>query len=275
MPTAREAQLKFCTSCAEEIDASARFCWHCGAPVGTRKRRARNNDKIHGRDRHLPERAEIAPHAPSRIDAPPDDAGAPRAAILKGLPKADALRLIVRSVIKSGAKSLAISAAVLGPGFVLLFAGYELLGIVWLFVGAFGQMAWTYRKPWRLGLVSCLIPPVAVGTIYVIQLWLFESVAPPPTWVAAAMAGGGVLGWLRGREHVVYREGSAIFAQRTHAYLVIWAAAFGITQLLGFVTRETLLLHSGLVAGAFTTAMLAVVSIALLSRWNVLSTTTA
>lgn len=271
-PTAKEAHVKFCTSCRAELSQSARYCPHCRTPTGT-SNRARADGKADRRDRPQtpPERA----RAPSRIDRPADDAGAPGAGALNGLPKADALRLIAKSIVKSGAKSLIVSAAVLGPGLVLLLAGHAFLGTVWLFVGAFGQMAWTYRKPWRLGLVTCLIPPVSVGAIYAIQLWLFEATALPLEWVAAAAAGGGVLGWFRGQAHEVYHEGRAIFAQRTQAYLFIWAAAFGTTQLLGFVTREALVLRSGLVTGAFTTAMLAVVSIALLNRWNTLAAKSA
>ena len=26
----------FCTKCGKEIDENARFCWHCGSPVGSK-----------------------------------------------------------------------------------------------------------------------------------------------------------------------------------------------------------------------------------------------
>ena len=104
--------------------------------------------------------------------------------------KANLLRRAALSVLKAGAKSLAISALVLGPGFALLLADQPILGMVWLFVGSFGLMAWTYRKPWRVGWVSALIPPLAAGACYAIQLLLFGADAPPMPLVAAAIGVG-------------------------------------------------------------------------------------
>ena len=72
------------------------------------------------------------------------------------------IRSILWACSKSLAKSLALSVAVIAPGAVLADNPQTVvLGVLWLFVGSFGLMAWTYRKPWRLGLISCLLPPLA------------------------------------------------------------------------------------------------------------------
>ncbi|MGE0629674.1 MAG: hypothetical protein AB7O43_17835 [Hyphomicrobiaceae bacterium] len=167
---------------------------------------------------------------------------------------------------KAAGKSMALSAAVLGPGLLLLALGQVMFGTIWLFVGSFAMVAWTYRRPWRLGLASCLIPPIAAGLCYMVQLILFANAQLPFLLVFGGVLAGCAAGWIRAQTHEVYLESGQYFAQRSIAYLAIWAAAFGVTQLLGLLASNVWLIRAGLVTGAFSTAMLAVVSIVVLRK---------
>lgn len=176
--------------------------------------------------------------------------------------RSEKIKTIARAAAKGIAKSVALSLAVLGPGFVMLIMGMTVLGMLWLFVGSFAMMAWSYRKPWRLGAIACLIPPAAAAICYALQLLLFGVAAPPLVLIAGAGVAGLAVGFWRAGTHEVKRdESGAIIAERTIGYLLVWAVAYGATQLLGFVAISELAIRAGLITGAFTTAMLAMVSI--------------
>jgi hypothetical protein len=83
-----------------------------------------------------------------------------------------------------------------------------------------------------------------------------------------AVTAGVLVGWVRGRAHEVYEKDGGIVAQRTTLYLGVWAAAYGITQLFGVIPNNIVLTRGGLITGAFTTTMLAVVAIVLLMERN-------
>ncbi len=242
--------MAFCKQCGIELSKDVQFCTGCGSKLESA------------------ETANAAEQTTVEINRTPHDANVPETSVFKKLPKQDAVKLIVKSASKALVKSLALSAAVLGPGFLALMNGAIMLGMIWLFVGSFGLMAWSYRKPWRLGAISCLIPPIAAGCCYLVQLWLFGSAMPPLWAVLLAVGAGAALGFMRGKAHSVYEENGSLFAQRTVAYLAIWVVCYGTTQLLGLMVRETFLVQGGLVSGAFSTAMLAMVSVMLLMRRN-------
>lgn len=175
--------------------------------------------------------------------------------------RSEKIKTIARAAAIGITKSVALSLAVLGPGFVMLIMGMTVPGMLWLFVGSFAMMAWTYRKPWRLGAIACLIPPGAAAICYALQLLLFGIAAPPMMFIAGAVAAGLVVGFWRGQTHEVKRdESGGVIAERTIGYLLVWAGAYGATQLLGFVAINELAIRAGLITGAFTTAMLGTVS---------------
>lgn len=164
--------------------------------------------------------------------------------------------------------SLALAALLMGPGFVLLMMGHRLAGMIWLFVAAFALMARSYRKPWRLGAVSCLIPPLSAAACYAFQIWLFGEVAPMGL-VAFAATIGLLIGYLRARSHKIRRDDRGVpLADRTIGYLVVWVAAYVSTQLLAYFAVNSFGTRAGLVTGAFTTAMLASVSIVIWTRYR-------
>ncbi|MBZ0139172.1 MAG: zinc ribbon domain-containing protein, partial [Pseudorhodoplanes sp.] len=231
--------MAYCRACGRAIEANARFCRQCGATIANHEPAAR--DAI----------------APVPDVQPPMPQAGPLGRIRLVLANPEMLK----AVSKAAGKSMALSAAVLGPGLLLLALGQVVLGTIWLFAGSFAMVAWTYRKPWRLGLVSCLIPPVAAGLCYIVQLILFANANLPFLLVLGGILAGCAAGWIRAQTHEVYLENGQYFAQRSIAYLAIWAAAFGITQLLGLLASNVWLIRAGLVTGAFSTAMLALVSI--------------
>lgn len=183
------------------------------------------------------------------------------------VPRAEALKRVATAAIKAGVKSLALSAAVLGPGFLLLMTGALVPGMIWLFFGSFGLMAWTYRKPWRLGWISCLIPPVVALVCYLVQLGIFQQ-TPPASWLLWGIALGAAIGFVRGQAHDIYTEDGGVFAQRTILYLLVWAVAYGVSQTIVMASANLLAIRGGLVTGAMTTAMLVMVSIMLVRRWR-------
>lgn len=236
-----------CSQCNKPLRSGAGFCPHCGAPVSQGKANSaaaksrRNNTKSARSRQQSRAKAVSKKHVNRRA-------------------------LIIKTVAMSLLKSLALSTAILGPGMILLANGEMLIGMIWLFVGSFAMMAWTYRKPWRLGTISCLIPPISAAVCYLLQLQLFSDSLPPFFAIAVAILLGLTIGYLRGKAHMVYRRNGEIFAERTLPYLGIWIAAYGITQILGIATSNIWAVYSGLVSGAFTTSMLVVVSILLLTK---------
>ncbi len=221
--------MKYCKQCGTPLVPGLRFCRWCGVAL------EESTAKSHG-----------------------SFAGSGR---LSGWQLIKSNPGILKTIAKAAAKSLALSAVVLIPGMLLLMNGLTALGTVWMFAGSFGMVAWTYRKPWRLGLVSCLIPPVAAGLCYIVQFILFANANVPLTFVLGAVLLGVGVGWLRAATHQIYQENGSFFARRTIGYLAIWAAAFGITQMLGFIAANVWLIRAGLATGAFSTAMLAAASI--------------
>lgn len=236
-----------CSQCNKPLRPGVGFCPHCGAPANSGKA-----SSAVAKNRHSKKKSARS-QQPSRT---------------KVVSKRQVNRraLIIKTVAKSLVKSLALSAAVLGPGLLLLANGESLIGMIWLFVGSFAMMAWTYRKPWRLGTISCLIPPISATVCYLFQLELFSKNLPPFFAIAASILLGLTIGYLRGKAHVVYERNGEFFAERTLPYLVIWIVAYGITLGLGMAASNIWAVYSGLVSGAFTTAMLMVVSILLLNN---------
>ncbi len=263
-----------CSGCGTQNPSSKKFCTACGQILPIEKKETSKNPTLESvgnmfssfgfsadKKTASPEAGEAAP-APAPDPEP--STVSPEENVAQPPPgtRAEALKLVAKAGSKAILKSVALSALVLGPGFLMLMAGMPFPGMIWLFCGSFGLMAWTYRKPWRLGLVSCLIPPVAAAVCYLIQLALFGNEAPPIELLAPAIAVGIGVGYWRAQTHKVSKgEDGGIIAERTIGYLLVWVAAYAVTQMLGLVTRDLFAIRAGLVTGAFSTAMLAVVSI--------------
>jgi hypothetical protein len=176
------------------------------------------------------------------------------------------MRRICVAVTKSLIINGLLTALVIGPG-LWLMSQSQLLGLIWMFVGASCLMARTYAKPWRMMVITTMIPAVASLSSYGVQYWLFSQAAPPMHWVAIAMALGMVVGAARAFAHSLYVEAGVVKAQRTAWYVAIWALAYLMTQVFGMIGAAIPLVHTGLLAGAFTTAMLTAVSVLILVRY--------
>lgn len=171
-------------------------------------------------------------------------------------------RIITVAIISN----LCLSAILLAPGMYLLLTGQQGWGIGALFLGSFLLLLRTYRKPWRLTLLSSLLPVLCVCFCWGLQWVLFAADAPNLAWIGGAAGLGILFGLLRGRAHKIWQEDNAIFAKRTLGYLILWALAFGATQLFAFTSRDVLAFRAGLITGAFSTALLSAATLTLLLR---------
>jgi len=229
-----------------------RFCSHCGAKLEVIEAKTGEKQKP---------LADLRSRShPLQKKLPSDQSGTPTQV------PTNRRTLIIKAIARRLSKSLLLSASVLGPGILLLTQGQQLLGMLWLFAGSFGMMAWTYRKPWRLMVLTCLLPPFTALLSYLVQLVFFGKAMPSTDALLVAAGAGVLIGYWRARSHEVYSQDGSIFAQRTTKYLIIWIIAFGFTQILGAVAQSVFLVAAGLLTGAFTTAMLLVVSVVLLSK---------
>lgn len=245
-----------CSQCGKPLRGRSRFCTHCGAMISVAE----------------------APEENAAPPAPPQPSPAAAKPLQLPTSQQDALdrrAIIVAAVVRGLGKSLLLGAAVLGPGILLLMRGQQLVGMLWLFAGSFGMMAWTYRKPWRLVMLTCLLPPGAALASYSVQLILFGKALPPPLLLLIVAGLGLLIGFWRARSHEVYMQDGSIFAQRTTRYLVIWIVAYAGTQVLGAMAQSVFLVAAGLLTGAYTTAMLLTVSVVLLRKRTRLLGTTA
>jgi hypothetical protein len=239
--------MAYCTKCGEPLRNNVKFCTACGAAVRANKEISAPTQP-RNQQRQKPKAKQTQPSVhPQPPLASENQTGLKARAIAKGL-----------------SRSLALSVVVLGPGLLLLQAGATVLGMLWLFAGSFGMMAWTYRRPWRFSRFGCLIPPIAAGLSYVLQLTLFNRSLPPAVLVILGLLAGAIVGFFRGKAHRFFVEQGELHVQKTLGYLIAWVVTYALTQLFGLYAANILAVQAGLVAGAVTTAMLTTVSISLL-----------
>ncbi|MCA9009720.1 MAG: hypothetical protein KDB01_08240 [Planctomycetaceae bacterium] len=217
-----------------------------------------------------------SPTAGSRNQPPPPFTAKPPPAVAAQRPTPGILAAltdpvlgprVLKAAFVALAKNLGHSALVMIPGLILL-AISPILGVIWMFCGSFLLMARTYATPWRLMWITCLMPAIAAGVCFLIQLAVFSD-RIPPTWLLIPSASAGLgIGVLRARSHALYLENGAVMAQRTSGYLVIWAICYGVTQLLGLFGDTMPLIKGSLLASALSTSMLVCVSLVILSRYH-------
>lgn len=140
----------------------------------------------------------------------------------------------------------------------------QVLGGLWLLVGSFTMMTWTYRKKWRLTWVTCVLPPASAGLCYLLQL-AFLGAPPPLLFLLVAAAVGAAAGVFRGRTHEVRIQDGAPWVERTSWYLLAWAVCYGFAQVFALLDQRELM-DVGRVGGAFSTAMLMTVSLVVFQR---------
>ena len=111
---------------------------------------------------------------------------------------------ILAAATKSLIKTAVTSALVMGPGVILMGPLEQpLAGSIWLLIGAFGMMAWSYRRQWRLMWITCLVPPVSAGASWIVQLAVMGEDPQVPI-VATALGVGSIVGLIRGGTHKTF-----------------------------------------------------------------------
>ncbi|MCB2187566.1 MAG: hypothetical protein KQJ78_14185 [Deltaproteobacteria bacterium] len=173
---------------------------------------------------------------------------------------------VIQAGAKGLAKSLVLSGVLLGSGLLLTHQLQQpFLGWVWMLLGSFAMMAWTYRRQWRLLWLACLSPPLVAAASYLTQIAVFGG-KPDLLWLGGAALAGLVVGIVRGRTHEVFVKGQAIYARRTIGYLFIWLICYLLGQFFSMLGHKNLV-NIGRVSGAFSTAMLLAVSLMLLAKY--------
>ena len=172
---------------------------------------------------------------------------------------------IVVAGAKGLAKNLLLSALVMGPG-LLIISQQQLLGWLWMLLGSFAMMAWSYRNEWRLNWVSCLVPPLMAAASYIVQLIVFGG---NPNLIGLGLAAivGLAVGIARGGTHKVYGQSGGIYAKRLTGYLLVWLVCYLISQFFNILGRQEAL-QIGRITGAFSTVMLSTVAIVLLKKYT-------
>lgn len=169
----------------------------------------------------------------------------------------------LRAFTVSLAKNLGWTAATGGASAAAWQASPALGGMV-MFAGAFAQMCWSYRREWRLLWLTAILPALAAGGAWGLQLSVSRAAPHPAVLLGAAFAGL-VVGALRGRAHDVFVREGRVYAKRTRLFLALWAVCYGVTQVCA-VARAEGLTAAGLAGGAFTSAMLAGVALILIRK---------
>jgi ABC-type multidrug transport system fused ATPase/permease subunit len=171
----------YCTKCGFVLRDGANFCSQCSAPVSKAVKKGRHSKQSLAHEQQIDKRSQK------------QSKKQPKAVKWSGK-KLNKRAFIFRVAAKAMAKSLALSAAILGPGFVLLTNDFVVIGMIWLFVGSFSMMAWTYRKPWRLNILTSLLPSLAAIVSCAVQLTLFHDSIPPVESFILAIGTGLVIG---------------------------------------------------------------------------------
>lgn len=174
------------------------------------------------------------------------------------------LPTIARAFALASAKSLGVSALIVLPGLAIMLLS-PVAGTAWMLVGSFGQVAWGYRREWRVVWITAVLPPIAAGVVWLVQTLVLD-IRLEPLWLGPVLIVGGVLGLLRGLTHRLRVDRKGIYARRTVLYLAAWLACTACTQAFAFA-RQQELTGLGHLAGAFSASVLAGVSLVVLARY--------
>ena len=246
LPTPRLSDTKpgsHCPRCRHPIRGAVRFCPHCGSELsGTTE---------------VVEAQVIGDRK----------GAAPTGAVRARVPCSRKLRAAAGSLFKSAF----IAALIAGLSFAIWQFSPPLASFV-LLLGAFLQLAVSYRKRWPLGLVTCLLPPAAALGGLTVQFVFFRKMFAEFSDAASglllvAVLIGALLGVLRASSHRVMIDNEQIFARRSLAFLVVWLIAYCITH-AGALFGVPLLALCGCSAGAFSTAMLTTFGLVMLMRYG-------
>ncbi len=254
----------YCQTCGVQMLSSVTGCPRCN---GGDARDERHSPIETFNQQNVVFATEVDPQTPSATVAPPVSAGAvPSQSFFSAIRDPVVGPRIMKAISVALMKSLGLTAIVMIPGLALL-AVAPALGVLWLFVGSFVLLLRTYAKPWRLMWLTCLTPAIASGLCFLIQLAIFNDRIPPIALLLPAALLGMVIGLVRARSHLLYVENRTVMAKRTAGYLVIWAACYGFTQLLGMFAATMPLIRGGLLTSALSTGMLVCVSLVILVRY--------
>ena len=140
------------------------------------------------------------------------------------------------------------------------------------------MMIRTLKKERTITILRLLLQ-VAIGIVMLIVYVIFLKVSPPTAWSWVLIAAGLLIGLLQSRTTSLWVDQGKVLGKRSVWFLVVWAAAFSITQLLALLGQGvaasygllTVYLATGLSIGANFGLMIARQRILLKSRSGAIS----
>jgi hypothetical protein len=100
------------------------------------------------------------------------------------------------------------------------------------------MMIRSLKKERNITIVSLSLQ-VAISVVVLILYVVLLRVSPPTVWSWALIAVGLLIGLLQSRTTSMHADQGKVLGKRSVWFLVVWAAAFSITQLLALVGRGT------------------------------------
>ena len=119
------------------------------------------------------------------------------------------------------------------------------------------MMIRTLKKERTITILRLLLQ-VAIGMVMLIVYVVFLKVSPPTTWSWGLIVVGLLIGLFQSRTTSMWVDQGKVLGKRSVWFLVVWAAAFSITQLLALMGQSvaasygllTVYLATGLSVGA-------------------------
>lgn len=139
------------------------------------------------------------------------------------------------------------------------------LGVLLMLAGSCTMVLATARKKFPLNPLTCLMPGIMAVTCFILQALL--PMASDNAFPVTGFMVGALVGWILGRTHKIEEEKGLLMARRTLGYVFIWILTFLGTQAASLWGIEKIALV-GLALSGFSTAVLAALSITLLSRYH-------
>ena len=165
-------------------------------------------------------------------------------------------------VMRRLAKKLILSGIIIAVSIMVMQVN-QATGVILMMLYSSLMVLKSSRKEMPLGKFTALLPGGMSVSCFLIMLTLIG--VQNPLMPIIGLAAGIIPGWLMAKGHQIYEKNGVVYAKRTFFYIVVWILSMLFTQgstLAGL--REVT--DFGLLLNGFSTAMMAMLTIALLVK---------